>query len=117
VPLIDDGQVRNAKKKEFIREITIFADYRIDDDRVLDQCFQHDRKYWKLDRLLKDSNDIKATEKVIRENFKLLKDCFVSINAVSKYPTITMDDFGKFMQNIKSLDENLSRGAVDNNFI
>lgn len=36
VPLIDEGAVGETKKKEFIREITIFADYRVDDARIMD---------------------------------------------------------------------------------
>lgn len=117
VPLIDEGLLQTTRKKEFVREITIFADYRVDDERLMDQCYLHDSKYWKLDRVVKDDKDVKATARVIKDNFKLLKDCFISIASSSRFPFISMFDFGRFMHNIKAIDENLSTGSVDNNFI
>ena len=36
VPLIEENIQQTNKKKEFVREVTIFADYRVDDNRILD---------------------------------------------------------------------------------
>lgn len=48
--------------------------------------------------MIKDDLDVKATVKILKENFKMLKDCFVSLAAHShRYPAITMLDFGRFI--------------------
>ena len=49
-------------EKKFIRETSIFADFKVDTKLVLDQCFAYDRKHWKLPRLTKDAQDLSKAE-------------------------------------------------------
>ena len=55
---------------------------------------------------------------IVKENYKMLMDLFISVIANSvKYPTINRIDFGRFIQQVKLVDENLNINSIDRIFI
>ena len=100
-----------------MRETSIFADFRPDNEAIMDQCFQHDSKYWKINRLTKSADELTQTLQIVKENYQMLKDLFMTVNSNSRYPFINMIDFGRFIQQMKLLDETLDLNSLDRIFI
>ena len=87
--------VKKVVENKFVRETSIFADFKVDNDTVLAQCFSYDRKYWKIARLTKDVEDLKKTEQILKSNYSFLKQFFLTSAASSKFPYVTMIDFSR----------------------
>jgi hypothetical protein len=47
-----------VKKRVFVKETSVFKDWKEDSDYSLMQAFESDTKYWKVNRLIKDSEDV-----------------------------------------------------------
>ena len=93
--LFNEVTVKKIVEKKFVRETSIFADFKVDNDTVLSQCFQYDKKYWKIARLTKDVEDLRKTESIIKANYSFLKQFFLTSAASSKFPFVTMIDFSR----------------------
>jgi len=46
-------------KKEFNRDLTLFADFKPDSKSLFKKCFDYDMKYSKLNRLVRDPKEVK----------------------------------------------------------
>ena len=74
----------------------------MDDEKLMAQCFKHDQKLWKLDRISKSDAELKETLNVLMDNYKLLKDLFLwTASQSSKYPFITPSAFSRFAEFMK----------------
>ena len=100
-----------------MRETSIFADFRPDNEAIMDQCFQQDSKYWKINRLTKSADELSQTLQIVKEKYQMLKELFMTVNSNSRYPFINMIDFGRFIQQMKMIDENLDLNSLDRIFI
>ena len=47
-------------KKEFNRDLTLFADFKPDCKTLFRKCFDYDMKYSKLNRLVRDSKEVRT---------------------------------------------------------
>lgn len=117
VPEKEATILKKKKIKKFVRESTIFADFRIDNDLMLDKCYKLDNKEWKINRLTKSEEDLANTLKAVRQYYPLLKEIFIFVAAQSKYPHITQMDFSRFLQSANVLDHNLDIATMDRVFI
>lgn len=119
LPDLDDfGGMPQERQKVFKREQSVFADFKVDTEKVIASCFENDRSYWKIQRLSKNTEDMRVTMQLLQQNYKLFKDIFVSVIAKSqKYPCMSMIDFAQFFQAAGLLDQNLLMNAIDRIFI
>ena len=77
----------------------------------------NDFKHWKVKKIVKDKEELKEIEDFFQENIKPLKDIYITLLSNSTYPNLTWLDFGKYIQQIGIIDENLSLSQVDMLFI
>ena len=80
------------------------------------QCVEHDFKFWKATRLVKDPEDYDELCAVLLKNAKLLVQLFTFLAAKSQYPAIGLIDFGIFCQDCRIIDPKLLSNQVDLQF-
>ena len=74
-------------------------------------------QHWKIPKMIKDQDDIKGVEDVIKKHYGYLKKCFIHLASKSNYPNITAIDVGNFIQKCNILDKNVNVSTVDRLFI
>jgi len=78
---------------------------------------QFDLGYWKAAKFVKDADDFRACEALIKGHFKELKHIFINLISSDNYPHIGWNDFVAFCRNVDILDGTLPTATVDRMFI
>lgn len=63
--------------RSFVKANSVFKDWAEDSDDVNAQIIEHDSKWWKLDRFVKDANEIPRIVDVMKEHALQLKNCYI----------------------------------------
>ena len=74
---------RNVIARKFIKEASVFAQWKTDDPLVLKNCLDHDVRYWKIHRFVKDPDVYSEVMKVIKRNFEFLKNTHIYLTCKS----------------------------------
>ena len=67
--------------RTFRKEASVFASWKFDKPDTVKAALEHDFYYWKCKRFIKDTPDLIAVERVIRENFQVIKNSFLHLAA------------------------------------
>ena len=78
---------------------------------------EHDTRYWKCPRFIKDSKELKEVTEFVRRNFYLLKNSFIYLAACSTFPVIGSNDFTTFCRRANFLEAQLPQSTVDRYFL
>lgn len=116
---INISKARRAKPppRVFSKNNSVFKHFLDSTDEIKKIMLDNDMKYAKLNKLIKDENDIKEITRVLYENYSEIKEIFDYYASESMYPTIGMIDFGKFCEKCNLLDNyHMNIGAVDTIF-
>ena len=82
------------------------------------KCLDHDYKYWKTLRFIKDRDDYTNVQKVLRKHFFRLKALHLCLCARSTdFPAISAGDFNQFVKKAKFIDKTLNQATIDRLFI
>lgn len=84
---------------------SVYKDWRKDNEQIYEKCLEHDFKFWKVPKFLKDPDELEEVKKVIQSNFPILKDYYQYLIAVSNFPGIANFDFMQWTTDIKIPDE------------
>ena len=95
--LFNEDLPQDVEEKKFVRATSIFADFKVDTDVLLGQCFRYDCRHWKVSRLTKNTEDLQLVYDILKENYQFLKDIFLTTMAESRYPYVTLLDFAKLI--------------------
>lgn len=99
-------------KKNFIRENSVFAEYKAESKQLYKKCFEYDMRFSKLTRFVKDIKELEKVSEILLKYYGEMKNQFYSCIACSDYPTIQWMDFGNICEEvIYSLFNYLSSGA------
>ena len=63
--------------------VSLFKDYKQDDDLLLTDCFDFDWAHSKIPNLIKDLNDLERTRSLLRKHYKVLRESYKTISAYS----------------------------------
>ena len=66
---------RNEDCETFNKEMSVFKDWKEDNDETIRACLQHDLKYWKVKKICK-REDYEAILAIIERRFRSLKEIF-----------------------------------------
>lgn len=108
---------RNIVQREFKKEHSVFAPWKMDNQKEIVQGYRKDITKWKVPRFVKDEEDFKNVCKVLEENVMFLKTMYIILISGSNFPAITWNDFTTFVNSCKLIDENLALSTVDRLFI
>ena len=88
-------------KKDFIKENSVFAEYKAETKQLYKKCFDYDIKFSKLNRLIRDLDQLDKTSEILIKYYGEIKNMFVTGIAISDYPTIQWMDFGKICETVR----------------
>jgi len=97
---------------------SVFGQWKADTPFTMKKCLDHDYRYWKGLRFIKDKEDYAAVQKVLRKHFFALKAlhlCLVSRSG--DFPATAAFDFSQFARKARFLDKNLNQATIDRLFI
>jgi len=103
--------------RRFIKETSVFAQWKLDDANTIKKCLEHDFKYWKVSKFLKDKLDYNNLAECVKQNFPKLKAIHLYLCAKSNFPSTTMNDFTTYARKAKLHDKNLNQSSIDRLFI
>lgn len=75
--------IKMKEGDDFIRWKTIFGPWPNENDLMFRQCIEHDIKFWKVPRLIKDIDDYEAMTKVLVRHAKTLVHLFLYLASKS----------------------------------
>ena len=76
--------------KVFTQQKSVFYPWKVDDKSKYEQMADLEFSCWKVGpKMIKDANDCKNVEKVIRTHYEFLKTVFIYLASRSQYPAIT----------------------------
>mmetsp|Transcript_44849 Transcript_44849/g.59558 ORF Transcript_44849/g.59558 Transcript_44849/m.59558 type:complete len:149 (+) Transcript_44849:1069-1515(+) len=67
-------------------------------------CLEHDLALWHGDKFIKDEEDLKNTEDVMRKYAKEIKNIFIQTTSKSSYPQISSVDFSALSNRVEFPD-------------
>ena len=114
--------LKQIKKVKEIRHFhfgsSVYKNFKLDNKRVIDEAFEHDKKLTKLPKFIKDPEDLDNTFNVFKKNYGALKNQFVSQIANPKsYPVIDWLDFVEACDKWGIIDKYLTSQDIDRIFI
>lgn len=59
---------------KFVKENSVFADWRTDTRDVIEKVLENDMNHWKVNKFVKTPQDQKNIYVYIRDNFKQIKE-------------------------------------------
>lgn len=72
---------------------SVFKDWRKDNESIYEKCLEHDFKFWKVPKFLKDPDELEEVKKIIKAKLPILKDFYQYLIAISNFPGIVNFDF------------------------
>lgn len=108
---------RNVVQREFKKENSVFAPWKMDNTREIVFGLKKDLAKWKVPRFVKDESDYNQVCQIIEDNVIYLKTAYICLISSSNFPAITWNDFTTFVNASKLLDDNLTLSTVDRAFI
>ncbi len=73
---------KELKKSEcvnlFIKEKSVFKNWQQDTELTVKKCLENDQKFWKVDKICKDSETRKAVLEIINARYEDLKNIFTA---------------------------------------
>jgi len=106
-----------VRVRVFCREDSVFADWKVDTDAMLKTAFRADRENWKLDRFIRDPEDLMRSEQVLSDNFARIKKIFIVEASKSGFPCINWIKYADFCTECDILDPNVPLATIDRIFI
>lgn len=63
--------------------LSLFKDYRTDDESVLNDCFEFDWKHCRIPNLIKDPKDLESTKEYLRSNYRVFRESYKTLSSYS----------------------------------
>ena len=98
---------RDAEEVEdvFMKDKSVFRDFREDTDEFLQKCFDQDMEYAKISRLFKkDTAVYDRVKEILFEHYVTIINIFDFYSGISEYPRISMNDMTSFAHHTDLLD-------------
>ena len=86
--------------------VSLFKDYKFDDDKHLNNCFEFDWNYSRLTNLIKNEEDQNNVKELLRSHYKYFRETYRNIAALSglEYIAIGGNDLKDFLANCNLFD-------------
>lgn len=104
---------RNVAPRRFIKEVSVFAKWKLDDSHTVKKCLEHDFRWWKLSKFIKNKSDkdrheIEQLKNAIRKHFDSLKAIHLQMASKSMFPAVSMADWTTFSKKASLADKYLA---------
>ena len=104
-PLAIQAVKGDEEEAIFMKDRSVFRDFREDSVAYIRRCLDQDLDYGKIARLFKkDEGELDQVKEVLYNHYERLNNIFLAYAGASSYPTISMNDFTSFANQCKLLD-------------
>eukprot|EP00349_Pseudokeronopsis_sp_Brazil_P006027 CAMPEP_0202967230 /NCGR_PEP_ID=MMETSP1396-20130829/12024_1 /ASSEMBLY_ACC=CAM_ASM_000872 /TAXON_ID= /ORGANISM="Pseudokeronopsis sp., Strain Brazil" /LENGTH=291 /DNA_ID=CAMNT_0049692037 /DNA_START=293 /DNA_END=1165 /DNA_ORIENTATION=+ len=117
IPIVVKKTKMKVTERVFKKDASVFKDWKEDTPFLLEKCMQHDKQCWKVPRFIKDPSEQDKVWDILVQNFKKLKDLFLTLSCRSIYPCISWMDFSNYCDQCRIPDKNVPLATVDRLFI
>ena len=100
-----------------LRNPNVFKNWQHDTPYLLEQSMRHDIEAWKVLKFVKEPNEYREICLILKQNYNYLAQLHKSISARDSYPTVGLLQVTTILQEADILDQVLSTGIVDTQFI
>lgn len=99
----------------FLKDKSVFRDYRDDTKPYLKKCFEQDMEYTKMSKTVKgDEEQLSDLKVILEKNYVKLNNIFLYYQGISSYPTIGLNDFTSWAKNCNFVDDKwINLAALD----
>ena len=108
---------QGKKTREFVKENSVFKEWRLDRSKKISEGFMHEISYWKVANFIKDSEEVEAIIKLLKNNIEFLKTVFIIRSAQSHFPVIKWLNYSMLINDLNLYDPHFEPSAVDRIFI
>ena len=91
----------------FMKERSIFKDFKEDTDDHLKQCFEQDMQWGKIARTVRKGDvekEFKKIKETLLKHYKRIVNIYTYYMGISSFPTISMNDFNSLAKHTGILD-------------
>ena len=93
-----------VKKREFIKDSSVFSGWKGDNPIIIAACFKFDKNFWKLHKIIKEEEELNQVETQLLNLYDKLKEIFNFYASLSDFPTINFRDFRKLADKAHFID-------------
>ncbi len=93
----------------FVKERSAFADFKLEDENALNKAFELDVRKFRLKDLQIKKTEADKILMCLYQKYKILKSIFMHYAANTTFPTLSLDGFGDYLQEIKLYDNDFKR--------
>lgn len=93
-----------VKKREFIKDSSVFSGWKGDNPVIIAACFKFDKNFWKLHKIIKGEEEMNQVETQLLNLYDKLKEIFNFYGSLSDFPTINFRDFQKLADKAHFID-------------
>lgn len=104
-------------QRTFIKNQSVWNEWRSDDYTIIKRCIDHDFRAWKGSRFVKSKADLIDLENIITQNFEFLKAEHISQISQSNFPSSTLNQMTIYAKKAKFIDKNVNQACLDRLFI
>ena len=98
----------HMKVRKFDKDKSVFKDWVTDTPIVDRKCLEHDMGFWKISKLKLDPEDMENMERLLEDNFSMMKSLYIYLISSSDYPGSNLVDFTRFIKTCKFNDDSTS---------
>lgn len=101
---------------------SVFKDYKVDTQKLLDACFEQDWKNSKIDRIVKDEEEQAEMKKLLKANYLGFRESYKQLSGIDPQKDLTAIGVNTFSEVINSLPgfidgKNINLADLDLEFI
>jgi hypothetical protein len=93
IPLFTKKLRIKSTQRKFNKNSSAFKDWQEDTNEILAQVIDHDSKLWKVERFVKDANDLPKIIAILKQYAGPIKNAYIQVSCRSVYPGISSVDF------------------------
>ena len=76
---------KNVIERIFVKPSSLFAKWQEDNDEIVQECINHDLKFCKFAKFIKNKEELNEIMLILKKNFREIKEVFTCIVAGSEY--------------------------------
>ena len=101
----------------FIKEKSVFKNWQEDTALTVKKCLKNDQKFWKVDKICRDSETRKSVMEIINARYEDLKNIFTSACIMNdSAPNFYKREFFIFSEKAGFTTKTLNSGIIDTYF-
>lgn len=86
--------------RKFIKNQSVFKDWKEDTPISLSKTLLNDIKYWKVKKFIKDEQEYNDTVQVLLKFIDKIKKVYIDLISSSTFPSISWIDFSNYSQKV-----------------